>query len=142
MDAAIRNSLRSNKLEEIKLLKIRIASHEFQRVIRIAEEDLIRIAEEDLQSSYAAGPVWLRFGAWRVPMLEAELRILQKEHSLQAEVIRKMKQTGDEERREEERRGEGEGGKMPPQQQQLDPSEAKCEPVLVGLIGAGGEGAV
>ena len=30
---------------------------------------------------------------------------------------------------------------MPPQQQQRDPSEAKCKPVLVDLRGAGDEGA-
>ena len=31
---------------------------------------------------------------------------------------------------------------MPPQQQQRDPSEAKCEPVLVDFLNAGGEGVV
>ena len=46
-----------------------------------------------------------------------------------------MRETADEGRREEGKE------EMPPQQQHRDPIEAKCEPELVDLRGAGGEGA-
>ena len=73
-------------LEEIKLIKIQIAAHEFRREIRTAEEDL--------QSSYAAEPGLTRLWSWRVSMIKEKLRILHQEHERQAEVVRKMRETG------------------------------------------------
>ena len=91
-------------LEEVKLLKIQIAAHEILREIGLAEEDL--------RSSYAAEPGLTRFWSWRVPMMKEKLRILHKEHELQSDAVRKMRETGDE-KREEDREDREE---MPPQQ--------------------------
>ena len=72
----------------------------------------VRFAEAELETSCAVGPIMIPFWSWRVPMMKEKLRILHKEHELQSEAVRKMRETGDE-KREEDREDREE---MPPQQ--------------------------